>query len=261
MNAAACCTLGVLMLLARPAAAEAPVPPPVREIAVTERVGERVPLDLVFRATDGRRVRLGDAFDGETPVVLALAYTRCTMLCSLVLRGLADAVRQSRRELGPDFRVVTVSIDPAETTASAARQRAELLELAGRPGATADWAFLVGDEPAIRRLADSVGFSYAWDERTEQFAHPAVIFVLAGDGEVEAYLHGIQYAGALDEALAGRVAGAGQEGGLLSCFRFDPALRKYAGLIDGFLKTGAALLLVAVGGLVGWLWVRERRRR
>src|SRR5690606_3441773 len=126
--------------LAQPAA-----PPAVQELGVDERPGERVPLDLMFTDSHGQKVRLGQFFDGERPVLLILAYNRCAMLCSLVLRGTADALSQVDMTPGRDFRVVTVSIDPRESAHEAFRKQELMLERIGLPGQTGAWPFLVGD--------------------------------------------------------------------------------------------------------------------
>lgn len=239
-------------------------PPPVQDLSVTERLGARVPGDLVFTDAAGRRVALADSFDGDTPVVMALAYVRCETLCNLVLRGVADAARESELELGRDYRVVTVSIDPRESAGEASAQQAALLQLAGRAPDHDGWAMLTGDEPAIRRLADALGFAYSWDPRTEQFAHPAVVFTLTGDGRVMRYLYGTRYTGgALDEAIGqarrGEAVPTGDGGGALGCFRFDPALRAQWGAIARFYAVGGALLIAVIGGGIALLIRKERR--
>jgi protein SCO1/2 len=220
-------------------------------VGVDERLGERVPLDLVFTDSRGEPARLGQFFGGERPVLLILAYNRCAMLCSLVLRGAADAVSQLDMKPGQDFRVITVSIDPGETAQQAFRQQELMLERIGLPGQIEAWPFLVGQEPAIAALARSLGFRYAWDERTRQYAHPAVIFAITPEGRISRYLHGVVFArdelaGALRDAAAGRVHSAGEGGGLLSCFRFSAALGKYGPAIQLMFQIGALMILLAV---------------
>src|SRR5262249_10188473 len=151
-----------------------------------ERVGDTIPLPLKFTDTSGRRVALSTFFDGSRPVLLVLTYVRCKTLCSLVLHGVIDAVRALPLELGRDYRVVLVSIDPNETTADAEARRREIVARLDR-GAES-FVYLVGAEHAIRTLADSLGFRYKVDPRTEQIAHPAAIFVLTPDGRISRYL-------------------------------------------------------------------------
>jgi protein SCO1/2 len=241
-------TLAVAVGTSRYARAELAPPPAQRQIGLTERAGEQVPRDLMFSDADGRRIRLGDLFD-DRPVLLVLSYIRCSMLCSLVLRGAVQAIAGMDLVAGEDYRIVTVSIDPSEEAAAAAARRRDLLDAIGHPGQTWRWTYLVGATRPIRALADSLGFHYTWDERTEQFAHPAVIFVLTPDGRISRYLRGIQYepevvAGALRDAARGQVfpASAIAEA-VMNCFRFDPTRRLYRERIRTYLRSGATAVL------------------
>jgi protein SCO1/2 len=221
----------------------------VPSIGLDEHVGAQVPLDLPFTTSDGHKVTLRDEFDGKRPVLLVLAYARCEMLCSVVLHGVGDAVRASHY---PDYRRVIVSLDPTETPGEADRRRLHL---------GYDATYLVG--AAVQPLANALGFRYAWDERTHQYAHPVVVFVLTPDGHIAEYLRGVTYPG-LDAALARAAAGQTTQSlahDLISCFHFDPSLRRYGPALVLFLRLGAAVILatlVAVlAALIGW----ERRRR
>jgi protein SCO1 len=255
--------LGVsLALAASPASAQPAAPSAAASIGVDERIGARIPLELTFTDATGRRVMLGELF-GDRPVLLVLTYVRCRLLCSLVLQGAVEAVRALPLELGRDYRVIMVSIDPHEDAASAAARRNDVLERLGR--ADADWAYLVGAERPIRTLAESLGFSYAWDPRTEQYAHPAVVFVLTPDGTIARYVHGVEYepvelAASLRRARRGEIS-PGIAEAVLSCFRFDPALRAHRDRIERYLRVGATGVILALGSTVGLLVLWDRRRR
>lgn len=257
--------IGALVLLGAVAAQGQPQPPATTDIGVNEKLGGSVPAELAFRDQHGRAVRLGDLIDGQKPVVLVLAYVRCEALCSLVLRGVADAVRASELDLARDYLVVTVSIDPRETAKDSAGLRAALVDLAGKRGGSAGWHYLTGDEPAIRALADAVGFRYQWDQRTEQYAHPAVATVLDSDGRISQYLYGIRFTGeqfdaALTAAAQGRTETSLGEARPLSCFRFDPALRAHWTAVARYFAIGGVVLIVLVGGGIVFLARKERRR-
>jgi protein SCO1/2 len=183
-----------------------------------------------------------------------MAYARCEMLCSVVLHGVGDAIKDTHAVAGRDYQPVIVSLDPHETPGEAGRRREKL----GYPA-----QYLVGDDAAIHALASTLGFRYAWDERTHQYAHPVVVFVLTPDGHIAEYLRGVTYPG-LDAALARAAAGQTTQSlahDLISCFHFDPSLRRYGPALVLFLRLGAAVILatlVAVlAALIGW----ERRRR
>ena len=251
---------------ARAAAAEPARPPALRGVGVDPHVGMPIPLDLTFNDAAGKRIQLAALFGDGKPVLLVLAYMRCKMLCSLVLEATTQAVKAMPLVLGRDYRVVTVGIDPGEDAASAATRRDALLARAGHPGEPDRWTYLVGADHAIHALADSLGFRYAWDPHTEQYAHPAVVFVLAPDGTIARYLQGVQLAPAeLAQALRAAVGGPRQPDSIaeavLSCFHYDPAARAHREAIARYLQVGGAAICLGLGGTVIGLVVWDRRRR
>lgn len=255
-----------LMLAAAPAAAEPAPPPALQGVGIEDHAGARIPLDLPFTEVGTRRARLGDYFGDGKPALMVLAYVRCKMLCSLVLQATVDAVRAMPLEVGRDYRLITVSIDPDEEAAAAAQRRAELVGRIGHPDQPERWTYLVGAERPIRALADRLGFRYRWDPRTEQFAHPAVIFVIAPDGTIARTFQAISpspgdLAAALRRAVSGPVVAESIAERVLSCFRFDPAELAHRALIDRYLQIGGASVLFVVAGSVASLLVWERRRR
>jgi protein SCO1/2 len=231
-------------------------------IGLDEHVGATLPKDLAFIDSTGTHVRLGQLFDGKRPVLLVMAYARCQMLCSVVLHGVSDALRTATSSPGRDYLPVVVSLDPDETPAEGGRRQNKLLadvHLADR----ARFPYLTGSDANIHALASALGFRYAWDPKTEQFAHPVVIFVLTPQGTIAEYLRGVTFPG-LDAALARAASGATTKSlaeQVIACFHFDPALRRYGSSISLFLKLGSALVLVSLTALVTALVFWERRRR
>lgn len=252
---------------AAPARAELPAHPAASQAGLEARPGARLPLELRFRAARAARpVSLEQAI-GALPTLFVLAYARCPLLCSLVLDALARAARGLPGAPGKDFRLVTLSIDPNESRASAAAKQRALVRRLGLPPARAQaWSYLTGTAVTIRRVADAVGFEYAWDEQTNQFAHPAVVFVLTPGGRVSSYVQGLdldprELSSALERARRGEIVRrSGLVETVLRCFRFDPASRRYGTWIAAGLR-GAALLLVAAVGLFVWRFARGRVRR
>ena len=258
--------VAAVALGAAPAAAEPAQPPVLQGIGVEDHVGARLPLDLPFTEVGARRVRLGDYFGDGKPAVMVLAYVRCKMLCSLVLQATVDAVRAMPLEVGRDYRLITVSIDPDEEMADAAQRRADLVTRIGHADQPERWTYLVGAERPIHALADALGFRYRWDPHTEQFAHPAAIFVIAPDGTIARIFQGISpspgdLAAALRRAVSGPVVAEPIAERVLSCFRFDPAARAHRALIDRTLQIGGGLVVLAVATLVTGLVVLDLRRR
>jgi protein SCO1/2 len=184
------------------------------------------------------------------------------MLCTLTLNGLASALDVLSFDVGREFEVVTVSFDHRETPALASAKKKAYLERYRRPGAAQGWHFLTGDEASVRRLTSAVGFRYAWDARTRQFAHPAGVVVLTPEGRVARYLFGIEYAPkdlrfALVESSAGRI-GSAVDRLVLYCYQYDPATGRYGAVVMRIVRVAAVLTVAALGGFI---LVSRRRER
>jgi protein SCO1 len=230
---------------------------------VEEHVGELLPLDTPFQSESGEARRLGDFVGRGQPSLLVLAYSRCSMLCSLVLRSTADLVPRLGLRPGQDYDLLTISIDPRETQFEASRTRQVAIERAGLAPSD-NWPFLVGEEASIQRVADSLGFSYRWDPASEQFAHPAVIFTLSPEGRISGYFYELTPdPSAVSAALLGRPTTPGRSVGaaVLSCFRFDALGRKYGSVVQRCFQVGAGSVALALALGVGSLLRRERRAR
>ena len=254
----------ITLVWAFPGYAAEPTPPVLESVEVTERIGELVPEDALFQDSSGQPVQLKQLLHRGQPLLLSLNYYRCPMLCSLVLRGMVNGLRGTGLKLGRDYFVFTLSIDPRETSELAAENKRGYLQALGEPSAEAAWAFTTGKAPEIHALADATGFGYGYDESTEQYAHPAVIVVLTPDGKISRYLYGIEFPPrdlklALVEASGGKV-GTSFDRFLLSCFKYDPALRRYGVYVAEILKGGALLVFAGLAALLATLWRRELKR-
>ncbi|MGE5245945.1 MAG: SCO family protein [Betaproteobacteria bacterium] len=237
------------------------VPSTLREVGFDQNLDQQVPLDIAFRDESGRTVRLGD-YIGTKPVVLALVYFDCPMLCTQVLNGLVSSLETLKMNVGREFNVVTVSFDPREKPALAAAKKATYLERYGRPGAESGWHFLTGDQPSIDRLTKAVGFRYVWDAQLKQFAHPTGIMVLTPQGRIARYLFGIEYWPrdlnfALIDATQGRI-GSPVEQVLLYCYHYDPSTGRYGLAIVRTLRIAGAATVLLLGGFI-LIMIRKER--
>jgi len=267
----------VLASLASPSLAQpsAPlsVPPPgpaaleqipiLKDAGLEQRLDQQVPLDTPFMDENGRNVRLGDYF-GQKPVVLALVYYECPMLCTQVLNGLVGSLEALTFNAGKEFDVVAISFDAGETPAMAAGKRAAYLKRYGRPGTEGGVHFLTGREDDIRRVTDAVGFRFKYDPAIDQYAHPAVITVLTPEGKVSRYLFGIEFAPvdlrlALVEAADHRI-GSAVDQMLLFCYHYDPESGKYGFAITNIVRLGGVLTVLALGSFILMNLRRERRQ-
>jgi protein SCO1/2 len=238
------------------------VPPELKDVGIDQHLDQPLPLDTPLEDEDGRAVRLGDYF-GKRPVVFALVYYNCPMLCTQVLNGLVSALGVVSLDAGRDFDVVAVSFDPRDTPKDAAAKKEAYVTRYRRNGASRGWHFLTGEPEAIARLTKAAGFRYRFDDGIGQFAHASAIMVATPAGRLSHYFYGIEYAPrdlrlALVEASAGKI-GTPVDQILLYCFHYDPTTGKYGAVIMRIIRiAGALTLLVVAGGIL--IMSRGRRK-
>lgn len=239
--------------------------PELAGIDVEEHLGDTIPLDLAFIDDRGRAVRLGDYFGQGRPVALILGYYECPMLCNLVFNGVTEAIPQLGLQMGRDYRLINVSIDPGETPDLAAAKKANYLRQLGGEVDEAGWVFLTGDSASSASLADALGFRYYYAEDRDEYAHPAVVHILSDAGVISRYLYGVKYQPrdmrlALLDASEGRI-GSTLDRIILYCFHYDPAAGGYVLMARNTMIVGGALTVVLLGAFLAALWARERFRR
>jgi protein SCO1 len=240
------------------------LPAILKNVRYEQKLDTQVPLNLAFRDESGKPVRLGDYF-GRKPVVLILAYYRCPMLCSQVLAGATHAFRQLPFRIGQQFNVLTVSFDPRETPALAAASKQTYIASYGQPQAAEGWHFLTGQQAEITALTQAVGFHYAWDAQTQQYAHATGIVVLTPSGKVAQYFYGIDYPAqdlrlALVQSSEERIGSLSDEV-LLFCSHYDPNSGRYTAIMSRVLQIAGAFTLLILGGVLFMLFYLDRRKR
>jgi protein SCO1/2 len=238
--------------------------PILRQVGIDQKLDAQIPLDLVFRDEQGRAVALREYF-GEKPVILSLVYYECPMLCTLILNGLLRSLRALPLTVGKEFTVLTVSFDPRAGPELAAAKKQAYVRSYGRPGAEGGWHFLTGEETAIRQLTDAVGFRYAFDPETGQFAHASAIMVLTPHGRIARYFYGVEYAPrdlrfGLIEAAQGKI-GSPVDQILLYCYHYDPKTGKYSVLVLNVLRLAGAATVLILGGFMLVMFRRDRRKK
>ena len=234
-------------------------------VGITEFLGDQVPTDLTFLDEEGQEVSLATLLDGERPLMVAFVYHNCPMLCSLVLDATANAVAETDLTLGEDYEVLAVSIDPRDTPARADSAKARFVNLAAFGDLDAFHFWTVGEEheASVQALADAVGFRYAWDARTGEYAHNAANVLLSPTGTVTRYLYGIDFDPTtvklgLLEASEGTV-GSALDRFLITCYEYDEDAQSYSLAVLTVTKIGGGLLLLVFGGLLVYFWRREAK--
>ena len=235
------------------------MPGPLSEVSFEQHLGQMLPLDTSFRDSTGRSVRLGDYF-GEKPVVLTFVYYDCPMLCGLVLNGLAKSLGVLQFDVGEEFDVVVISIDPEETTQQAQDVAASTLARYDRPGTEEGWHFLLGSPESVAEVTAAAGFRYAPIPETGEFAHASGIVVVTPEGRLAQYYLGVEYPPrdvrlALVEAHSNNI-GSLVDQLLLYCFRYDPQLGKYTAVTLRVLRITGVLFVI---GMVAFLLFLKRQ--
>lgn len=230
---------------------------------ISDKRGVEIPGDLRFVDEMGTSVKLADYFGQARPIVLNLGYYGCPALCGAVTNGMIDAMAGVGLEIGTDFEVVTVSIDPNETPPLAREKKNAYMARYTEPAAEGHWHFLTGEQEPITRLADTVGFGYQWNEFGKQWDHSAGLMVLSEDGRLSQVLQGAYYAPrtlrlALVEASEGKV-GTTWDRILLTCYGYDPATGEYNLLVWTVVRVGGVLTVLAIAAMIITLLRRERR--
>ena len=236
-------------------------------IGIDQHLNAQLPLQTEFRDESGKTTPLG-AYFGQRPVLLALVYYTCPMLCNQILTGVAAGLRPLWLYPGRDFEVVAISINPAETSADAAAKREFVTRRYSSKAGTNGWHFLVGDQAAIHAVADAVGFHYRYDPKTKMFFHASAVMAVTPTGRLARYFYGVDYEPkdlklGLIEASHNKI-GSLTDQILLFCYHYDPKTGKYGAVVMNILR-GAGVLAPGRFSRLRWyaLWrweVREHRR-
>lgn len=233
-------------------------------VGIEQQMGETIPLDLTFTNEQGEAVQLGRYFDGERPVVLYMAYYDCPMLCPLMLEGLTATLKGMAWTPGEQYEVLTVSFNPRDTPRKARETKSIYIDQLDKYGAEEGWHFLTGDEEAIQKLTQSIGYSFRWIESEQEYAHPAAVLFLSGEGQIARYINGMQVPSddarkALVEASDGEVGNVLDQA-ILYCFQFDPSENSYVADAFNLMRLGGVLTMLLLGGMLLFFWRRERHQ-
>jgi protein SCO1/2 len=220
-----------------------------RDVRFDQNLGAQVPLDLSFISDAGATVHLGDYFH-HRPVILVLDYYRCPNLCGIVLHSMVASLKNITFDAGDRYEVIVVSIDPSDTPQNSALKKEGYLDSYERPQTVNGWHFLTGSSEAVKKLADTVGFHYVYDPKTEQYAHPSGMIVLTPEGKTSRYFFGVEFPSAqvrdaVNVAAASKINSPVYDF-LLLCCSYNPLQGKYGLLIFNLMRTAGILTVVVI---------------
>jgi len=235
-------------------------PPMLKQVGIEQHLDGQIPPGLAFRDESGKAVHLGDYF-GKKPAILNLVYYQCPMLCGEVLSGMTSSLGMVNFDIGKEFDVITVSIDPREGPDLAIEKKNTFIQRYRRAGAEKGWHFLTGNQENITALAKAAGFGYEYDEATGQFAHATAIMVLTPEGKISRYLYGVEYPPkdvrlALVEASQHKIGGVVDQI-LLYCYHYNPATGKYGAIIANVLRIAGGVTVLIIGTFMFVMFRRD----
>ncbi|MFK7960449.1 MAG: SCO family protein [Phycisphaerales bacterium] len=238
---------------------------PVEELdtPVIDRLGNQIPTDIAFLDHTGKPVTLADYFDGERPVILTLNYFRCPMLCIATINGLTAGLNDVDWQAGRDFTMLTVSFNPEEGPELAAAKRENYLTTYKKPNVAGGWHFLTGEKAEIDRLCEAVGFTYRYDEKSGEYAHPASVIFASPDGIVTLHMNDVLFQPqdlrlAIVEASQGSVGTWVDSLLLFTCFQYDPDAGGYTASAMKLLRAAAIVTIVVI---LAAIFIMSRRGR
>jgi len=239
------------------------MPDAMQRAGFEQRNDAQLPLDAVLTDEQGRQVKLGDYFT-DRPVIVNFVYYNCPMLCNIILNSLADTLKELDFETGRDYRVVTISFDHNEGYELAAAKKQTYIDYLGKPEAAQGWHFLTAGEETILKLTDLAGFTFAWDEERNDYAHASGIIVSTPQGRLSRYFFGVVYEPSdlrlgLVDASQGKIGSAIDKAILMFCYRYDPSTGKYSLAIFRILKMGGIATILGVASFI-IISLRQERR-
>lgn len=203
-------------------------------LALNEKLGEYVPLDLTFIDETGKSKTLKEYMNGK-PTIISLNYFRCAGICTPQLEDMAQMLSKLDLAENIDYKALTISFDETEKPPLAAAKRKTHLTSMGRAYVPDAWHFILSENNSSAILADIVGFPYQKTVNPTSgvvdWIHPAVLIVLSPEGKITRYLNGIRQLPfdvkmAIIEASEGRV-GSTITKNLQFCFAYDPVAKTY----------------------------------
>lgn len=242
------------------------LPPVLKTVGIEQKLGAMLPLGTELKDEDGKVVKLGDYFKPGRPVVVTFVYFDCPMLCNQVLNGLTGSLKGMSFDAGREFDVIAISFDAREydNPTLAKNKKASYVERYGRAGTGAGWHFLTGTQASIDAVTSAAGFSYEWDEKSNQFAHAAAVMIASPEGKLTRYFYGIDYSPkdlkfGIMESAENKVGNAAEKL-LLYCYHYDPSTGKYGLAILNVIRLGGIATLIGLGAMGFVFWRRNKKR-
>lgn len=239
------------------------VPSELVGVGIEEKIGQNLDLSMIVTNEKGEKVPLSSFFKTHKPVLLSPVYFNCPGLCNFHLNGVVDTLKTMEWSPGNQFEIVAFSFDPKENSDVAAKKKQSYLKSYGRSGTENGWHFVTADADTVKKLTDSVGFKFKWNETAKEWSHASAAIIISPEGKISRYLHGIQFETrdmklALNEAANGKVGGI-VDSAMLFCFKYDSHQSKYGLQVFALMKIAGAITVAALALWLIPVMIRARR--
>ena len=236
--------------------------PSERPIDIIENLGGYIPLEEKFVNESGEIIEIGSFFNNEIPTILTLNYFECPMLCTLVLNGLAESIKNLTLNSGDDYQIITIDINPNEKTLFANQKKKNYIKGYDLQNVEKNWHFLTGTQESIKKIADSIGYIYYYDEKRDEYMHPAAITLLSSEGKISRYLYGIEYPNkdlklGILEASQGKV-GSTLDKIILYCYHYDPYKNTYTIFATNVMRLGGIFTIIFLCIMIAGYWKKDK---
>jgi len=258
-----------------------------KSMGITQRLGETVPKDLMFKDEQGNNVRLGDMLHKRPVVLVPIFYsckTGCAILTDNIIKTLAKATVGDILKPGRDMDVLMYSIDPVEDANLAHAKKALIFNSltphfstpaqtgAWRADAEKGWHLLTGTKESIEQLSAAIGFKY--DYRTvpdlqktktvNLINHPTCTAFLTPEGKISSYTIGNGFQTKEVEtnvatAQKGEIGMKADQSWMFGCVMVDPTTGRNRLVIENVWRLCGVLTLLALGVAVTSMFVKNHR--
>lgn len=228
------------------------------QLGIYEHLDSIIDGDLEFYDENGQKVKLADLV--TKPTALSLVYYKCPGICTLLMNGVSDVVKQNEMVIGTEYNVLTISFSPTETPKLAKRKKDHYIEINKGQDIEHGWRFLTGDSANIAKLLSQTGFKVK--KVGTQYIHPGALIVLSPKRKITRYLNG-EYYNPFDLKLALIEAAEGRSGPTINkvlnyCFSYDPEGKKY---VFNITKVAGSVIIFMAAILLFVMLLNERKRK
>ncbi len=253
----------------QPETNSAQVPEELKGVNISEKIGQKIDLNLSVKNEKGEIVKLSSFFTAHKPVMLSPMYYQCPGLCSFHFNGVIETLKKIDWNPGEKFEIVAFSFDARENMPEkadlAAKKKASYMKVYNRAGTENGFHFLTADQNTIDILMKQIGFEYRWNEKANEWSHASAAIMISPDGTISRYLHGVDFDArdmklGLNETANGHVGNI-VDSVMLFCFKYDQHQSRYGLQVFRLVQIAGALVALLLGAWLLPILFRSRREK